>query len=74
MLEAEVAAGEEWAEWYRLTPAQRWIESRKLWQQYLAMGGKFDPEPDTQSPFYFPEAPGTVPADGRTSVRSIRRR
>jgi hypothetical protein len=74
MLDAEVAVGGEWAEWYRLTPAQRWNESRKLWQQYLAMGGKLDPEPDTQSPFYFPEVSGTVPADGRTSVRSIRRR
>ena len=74
MLDAEVAVGGEWAEWYRLTPTQRWSESRKLWQQYLAMGGKLDPEPDTQSPFYFPEASGTVPADGRTSVRSIRSR
>jgi hypothetical protein len=33
------------------------------------MGGKLDPEPDTQSPFYFPEAPGTVPVDGRAGVR-----
>ena len=28
--------GEEWAEWYRLTPLQRWEESAKLWQITMA--------------------------------------
>jgi len=46
------AVGEEWMEWYRLTPAERWRESAQLWEAYLAMGGSLDPEPDTQSPFF----------------------
>ncbi|HTL54153.1 MAG TPA: hypothetical protein VL361_00685, partial [Candidatus Limnocylindrales bacterium] len=48
----EELVGEEWAEWYRLTSVQRWLESEKLWQTYLALGGSLDPEPDTQSPFF----------------------
>ena len=51
MIQPEELVGEEWAEWYRLTPVQRWLESEKLWQTYLALGGSLDPEPDTQSPF-----------------------
>jgi hypothetical protein len=52
---AEHLVGHEWAEWYRLTPVQRWQESTKLWQTYLALGGTLDPEPDTQSPFFDPK-------------------
>jgi hypothetical protein len=52
MIRPEDLVGEEWAEWYRLTPAERWAESQKLWITYLAMGGSLDPEPDTQSPFF----------------------
>jgi hypothetical protein len=51
---AEEIAGGEWAEWYFLTPQERWQESEKLWQIYLSMGGSLDPEPDTQSPFFDP--------------------
>ncbi len=43
----------EWYDWYLLTPEERWHESGRLWGFYLAMGGSLDPEPDTQSPFYF---------------------
>ena len=39
--------------WLRLSPGQRLLESAKMWGFYLAMGGKLEPEPDTQSPFYF---------------------
>ena len=46
---AEEVAGAEWAEWYRLTPEQRFLESMKLWETYLALGGSLEPEPDTQS-------------------------
>lgn len=53
--------GEEWADWYALTPQQRWEESSKLWQTYLALGGSLDPEPDTQSPFFDGDAAGAVP-------------
>ena len=37
MIQPEQLVGDEWAEWYRLTPAQRWQESEKLWQIYLAL-------------------------------------
>ena len=30
MIDAEDLVGPEWAEWYRLTPAQRWAESERL--------------------------------------------
>ncbi len=49
---AEELVGEEWAEWYRMSPLERWQESAKLWQTDLALGGVLDPEPDTQSPFF----------------------
>ena len=47
MVAPEELVGEEWAEWYRLTPVQRWLESEKLWQTYLALGGSLGAEPDT---------------------------
>jgi len=52
MIQPEQLVEAEWAEWYRLTPVQRWLESEKLWQTYLALGGSLDPEPDTQSPYF----------------------
>jgi hypothetical protein len=58
---------------YRLTPVQRWLESEKLWQTYLALGGSLDSEPDTQSPFFDARAPRPRPAHGRTGVRVLRR-
>ena len=47
------SVGDEWMEWYRMTPAERWRASGQLWEVYVALGGSLDPEPDTQSPFYF---------------------
>ena len=73
MIQPEDLVGEEWAEWYRLTPRQRWRETEKLWQIYLALGGSLDPEPDTQSPFFDENAPRPDPAHGRIHVRFIRR-
>jgi len=49
---AEDLVGEEWAEWYRMGPLERWQESAKLWQTYVALGGVPDPEHDTRSPFF----------------------
>ncbi|MFH0924743.1 MAG: hypothetical protein V1872_03785 [bacterium] len=46
---------EELLEWYRMTPAERFTESQKLWETFILLGGSYDPEPDIQSPFYFPE-------------------
>lgn len=73
-IRAEDLVGAEWAEWFRLTPAERWRESLKLWQSFLALGGSLDPEPDTQSPFFDARAPRQSTAHGRTGVRVVRRR
>jgi len=42
---------DEWFEWYRLTPQERWSETEKLWAFYLSVGGSLNPEPDSESPF-----------------------
>jgi hypothetical protein len=34
MIDIVEACGEEWAEWYRMTPQERWAESEKLWDTY----------------------------------------
>ena len=80
-IRAEDFVGEEWAEWYRLTQQQRWAESEKMWETYLALGGSLEPEPDSQSPFFDPDewrenlrtAPSPCAADGRPCVRIVRR-
>jgi hypothetical protein len=63
----------EWEQWYRMTPQQRWRESQKLWDFFLAIGGSLDPEPDSQSPFDPDFEPRQVPVDGRPGVRVLRR-
>jgi len=73
MISAEQLVGEELANWYSLTPMERWRESVKLWREYVAMGGSLDPEPDTQSPFFDPAAPSSRPVDGRSGLRVVRR-
>ena len=73
MIQPEQLVGDEWAEWYRLTPLERWLETEKLWRTYLALGGSLDPEPDTQSPFYDASASGQSPAHGRAGLRVLRR-
>lgn len=42
---------DEWEDWYRLSPRERWSESMKLWDFYLSVGGSLEAEPDSQSPF-----------------------
>ena len=73
MIDPEQLVGEEWAEWYRLTPAQRWAESEKLWEIYLALGGSMEPEPDTQSPFFDPRDLPPRSVRHRAGVKVIRR-
>jgi len=38
-------------DWYKMSPAERFVESQKLWEVFVLLGGDYDPEPDTQSPF-----------------------
>jgi hypothetical protein len=64
---------DERLEWYLMTPQQRWAESERLWDTFLALGGSLDPDPDPQSPFFDAGAPGPVPVDGRPGVRVVRR-
>ena len=71
--EAEELVGAEWAEWFRLSPVERFRESEKLWETYLALGGSLEPEPDTQSPFFDPEEWRENAAHGRPGVRVLRR-
>ena len=73
MIQPEDLVGEEWAEWYRMTPLERWEASGALWAWYLSIGGSLDPEPDTESPFYDGTPPGPCPADGGTGLRVLRR-
>ncbi|MBV9470136.1 MAG: hypothetical protein JO316_23925 [Abitibacteriaceae bacterium] len=73
LIQPEDICSPEWAEWYRLTPAERWAQSEKLWAIYLELGGSLDPEPDTQSPFFDANAPGAGITDGRSSLRVLRR-
>jgi hypothetical protein len=43
---------DETLEWYKMTPAERFKESQNLWDLFVILGGSYDPEPDTQSPFH----------------------
>ena len=47
---------EEVLDWYRMSPEERFVESQKLWEVFVLLGGNYDPEPDTQSPFHVFEA------------------
>jgi hypothetical protein len=72
-LNVKLFFNEEQEDWAKLTPEQRYLESAKLWPIYLEFGGSFDPEPDSQSPFDFPELRRSIPAHGRSGVHFIRR-
>ena len=73
MVPIEDVCDDEWAEWYRLTPQERWAHSQALWPAFLALGGTLDPEPDTHSPFFDADTWRPMPADGRAGVRVLRR-
>jgi hypothetical protein len=72
-IRAEDLVGEEWAEWYRMTPQERFRESMKLWDNFLALGGTLGPEPDSESPFFDEEEWREDFANRRPSVRVVRR-
>jgi len=63
---------EEWQEWARMTPMERFRESEKIFAEYLAMGGSLDPDPDPSCPFYDPQASSSGVAYGRAGLRVIR--
>ncbi|GLC28310.1 hypothetical protein rosag_48230 [Roseisolibacter agri] len=69
--------GEEFADWMRLTPSQRWRESCRLWDTFYALGGRLDNDP---TPGAGPDGVGhdaaawrPRPADGRAGVYRLRR-
>jgi hypothetical protein len=67
---------ETWSEeeeWALLTPQERFEWTLRLWEHYLAIGGSLDPEPDSQSPFDFPEMRGPLPPHGGTGMHHLRR-
>jgi len=72
MVSDSVEIDEDWIEWYKLTPQERWRLSQELWDNYLYLGGSLDPEPDTQSPFFDPATKVTLPINGRSGMRIIR--
>ena len=43
---------EEFLDWYKMSPAERFAESQKLWDVFILLRGDYDPEPDSQSPFH----------------------
>jgi len=69
----QIIESEEATEWALMTPVERYLESCRLWKTYKLFGGSFDPEPDSQSPFDFPELQRAVSLDGRSGVYIIRR-
>jgi len=64
---------DEAREWILMTPVERYLESCRLWSTYLLLGGSLDPQPDSESPFDFPEMQRAVPPDGRSGVHFVRR-
>ncbi len=38
--------GEERMAWFLMSPAERWAATAALWANYLALGGRLDPDPD----------------------------
>jgi hypothetical protein len=73
LIEPEELVGGEWAEWYAMTPQERWAESMKMWARFIALGGSLDPEPDSQSPFFDEDEWRAGLADGRPGLRVLRR-
>jgi hypothetical protein len=39
-------------DWYEITEAERFVQSQQLWDIFVLLGGAYDPELDTQSPFH----------------------
>ena len=48
---------DEETDWLSLNPKERLLGTTKLWELYISLGGNADPEPDSDSPFYFKKTP-----------------
>ena len=72
VMKARWMIDDEWMDWYKLTPNERWDETIKLWSFYLSVGGTFDSEPDSQSPFDTHFAQRKSIAHGGASLRTVR--
>jgi hypothetical protein len=55
MIDPEDIVGPEWAEWYRMTPQERWAASARLWADYLALGGDLVCESESDQPIFNPQ-------------------
>lgn len=71
-LAQHIGLSAEWVDWYQLSPQDRWRESGRMWETFQALGGSFEPEPDSQSPFFDEAAWRPKPAHGRTGLRILR--
>jgi hypothetical protein len=60
-------------DWYRMSPQERWTESMRLWSTFHLLGGRLEPESDSQSPFYDAGARRAGTAHGRPGLHSVRR-
>ena len=69
----EKCVDEEVLEWYRMSPQERWVESMRLWDIFYELGGRLEPEPDSQSPFHDPRSWREEPSHGRPGLRALRR-
>ena len=72
-LQPEDVVSAEWAEWYRMTPAERWEKTAEIWETYLALGGSLEPEYDPQSPFNDVLLDEFGPEMGRPKLKMTRR-
>ncbi|MBW1798193.1 MAG: hypothetical protein JRJ21_07290 [Deltaproteobacteria bacterium] len=63
---------EEVLDWYGMSPTERFVESQKLWEIFVLLGGNYDPEPDTQSPFHIFEVQGSVAVDRGPGMHPLR--
>ena len=70
----EGICSEEQLEWYRMTVEERWIENERMWSTFLDLGGRLEPEPDRQSPFFAPGERHPEPPHGGAGVHPLRRR
>lgn len=64
---------EEWQDWANFNPMERFRKSEKIFAQYLATGGRLDPDPDPTSPFSDPEPSGSGTAYWRAGLCVLRR-